>query len=109
MRRYYSMAFKDNLRLAIHQKGWTVKNLSEKSGIYKRTLDAWLAVENIEPGAYALMSAAKVLNVSFEYLLTGKNAEDLTEAETRVLSLFREIKAQPLAAALLETMTRYEN
>lgn len=41
------------------------------------------------PGVYQVLKLAKRLNVSMEWLLTGKESEDLTEEERKLVNKYR--------------------
>ena len=66
------MGFKDNLRNELQFRGLTVKELSALSGIKKQTLDNYLSTHNSTPSAEAAVKIAQAVNVSVEYLVTGK-------------------------------------
>ena len=69
------MGFKENLKDELKYQGMLVKELSDKSGIPKGTIDHYLAEKNTAPIAENAVKIAKALNVSVEYLVTGKNME----------------------------------
>ena len=64
--------FKTNLRSELDFLGLTVKELSQKSGIAKGTLDCYLGVRASMPPADIAVKIANVLNVSVEYLVNGQ-------------------------------------
>ncbi len=75
-------SFRENLRNELDFKGLTVKELSAKTGIIKGTLDNYLGVRASIPPADIAVKIADALNVSVEYLVTGKSkqkSENLTE------------------------------
>lgn len=63
--------FKENLRSELDFQGLTVKELSQKTGIIKGTLDNYLGVRSSIPPADIAVKIARALNVSVEYLVTG--------------------------------------
>ena len=65
--------FKTNLRTELDFIGLTVKELSAKTGIPKRTLDCYLGIRASMPPADIAVKIADALGVSVEYLVTGKN------------------------------------
>ena len=67
------MGFKENLKSEITFQGMRVKELAEKTGINKRTLDHYLTENGSEPTAANAVLIAKALGVSVEYLVTGKD------------------------------------
>lgn len=67
-------SFRENLREELDYKGISVKQLSDLTGISKRTLENYLSnKETIPPADYAC-KIASVLNVSVEYLVYGFNS-----------------------------------
>jgi len=64
--------FKTNLREELDYLGLTVKELSKKTGIPKRTLDCYLGVRASMPPADIAVKIANALGVTVEYLVTGK-------------------------------------
>ena len=68
----FMQSFKENLRNELDFQGLTVKELSAKTGIIKGTLDNYLGVRASIPPADVAVKIAKALNVSVEYLVTGK-------------------------------------
>lgn len=64
--------FRDNLKAELTFQGILVKELAERTGISKRTIDNYLAEKSSEPLAEAACKIAKALNVSVEYLVTGR-------------------------------------
>jgi transcriptional regulator with XRE-family HTH domain len=64
--------FRDNLREELDYQGLTVKELSVKTGIAKRTLDCYLDARRSMPPADAACKIAEALHVSVEYLVRGE-------------------------------------
>lgn len=67
------MGFRENLKEELSYKGMLVKELADKSGVPKGTIDHYLAEKYTEPIAINAVKIAKVLNVSVEYLVTGQD------------------------------------
>ena len=67
--------FKANLRAELDYLGLTVKELSEKTGIAKGTLDCYLGVRASMPPADIAIKIANALGVTVEYLVTGKESK----------------------------------
>jgi len=67
--------FKTNLREELDYLGLTVKELSEKTGIAKGTLDCYLGVRASMPPADIAVKIANALGVTVEYLVTGKESK----------------------------------
>lgn len=65
--------FRENLKQELAYKDMRVKELSEKTGISKHTIDHYLAENSSEPLAEAAVKIAQALGVSVEYLVTGEN------------------------------------
>jgi transcriptional regulator with XRE-family HTH domain len=67
--------FKANLRDELDYLGLTVKELSQKTGIAKGTLDCYLGVRASMPPADIATKIANALGVSVEYLVTGQETK----------------------------------
>ena len=65
------MGFRENLKDEMEYQGVTTKELAERSGVSKRTIDHYLMTNPQEPGVYNAQKIAKALNGSVEYLVTG--------------------------------------
>ncbi|GHU48894.1 transcriptional regulator [Spirochaetia bacterium] len=66
------MGFKENLKSELIYTGILVKELAAETGIKKHTLDNYLNTHNSIPNADTAVKIARVLGVSVEYLVTGK-------------------------------------
>jgi transcriptional regulator with XRE-family HTH domain len=66
--------FKKNLREELDYQGLTVKELSAKTRIAKRTLDCYLRSRASMPPVDAALRIAEALGVSVEYLVTGHDS-----------------------------------
>ena len=64
--------FKQTLRDEMDYKDIRVKELSLRTGISQRTLESYLNARGSIPPADVAVKIAKALNVSVEYLVTGK-------------------------------------
>ena len=85
------MGFKENLKDELKYQGMLVKELTDKTGIPKGTIDHYLAEKNTAPIAENAVKIAQALNVSVEYLVTGKesisNNEDIQySSQVRLLT-----------------------
>jgi transcriptional regulator with XRE-family HTH domain len=69
------MNFRENLRAELDYNNLTVKELSSKTGIAKGTLDCYLGVRASMPPADVAVKIASALDVSVEYLVTGKEKD----------------------------------
>lgn len=65
------MGFRENLKEELDYQGLKTKELAEKSGVNKRTIDHYLMTNPQEPSVTNAFKIAQALNVSVEYLLTG--------------------------------------
>ncbi len=68
------MGFRENLKEELKYQGILVKELAAKSGVPKGTIDHYLAENNTAPIAENAVKIAQALNVSVEYLVTGKTS-----------------------------------
>ena len=66
------MGFRENLKNELIYSGMLVKELADKTGLKKHTIDNYLSVRARMPAADAAVRIARVLQVSVEYLITGK-------------------------------------
>lgn len=84
------MSFKENLKDELNYQGKLVKELSSESGVGKRTIDNYLRSNESQPTAENAVKIAQALNVTVEYLVTGKNPSPqnskpkLTDEEIRI-------------------------
>ena len=100
----FGMHFKEILKNELEYQGILVKELSEKSGIKKQTLDNYLSTHSCIPHADIAVKIASALNVSVEYLMTGKetksSASDFSIEEKKLISAFRNLPEQKKKALL---------
>lgn len=90
------MGFKENLKDEMEYQGLTTKDLAQKSGVSKRTIDNYLLANPQEPGVYNAQKIAKALNVSVEYLVTGaeyKSPVAITGERLEFLNSFEKLPA----------------
>ena len=69
------MGFRENLKSELTYSGMLVKELAAKSGVKKYSIDNYLNARGQLPSADAAVKIAHVLNVSVEYLVTGKESQ----------------------------------
>lgn len=68
------------------EKGTNISNLEKNLGIGNGNIRRW----NIQnPGSDKVIEVAKALNVSIDWLLTGKESEELTKEEQKLVDLYR--------------------
>lgn len=70
------MSFRDNLRSELDFQNIQTKELAERTGINKRTLDGYLAKNGNEPTVGNACRIAKTLGVTVEWLYEGRNAQE---------------------------------
>lgn len=97
--------FRENLREELDYKGISVKQLSDMTGISKRTLENYLGnKETIPPADYACKIAA-VLNVTVEYLVNGYKAPTVELEKYDFKTLFQDlIKLDDNSRAVIKAM-----
>ncbi|WP_053228087.1 helix-turn-helix domain-containing protein [Spirochaeta cellobiosiphila] len=66
------MSFQVNLRSIMKAKDITAKDLGNLTGLSYRTIEGWLSSQSKIPRVDIAFSVAEALNVSLEYLVTGK-------------------------------------
>lgn len=77
---YLSMSdFLARVRDEMNYQNLTQKELSEKTGISINTIRGWFS-KNLTPDVVSAVKVAQVLNVSVEYLVTGENPVDNSQA-----------------------------
>lgn len=90
------MGFKENLKDELKYQDIKVKELSEKSGVSKRTIDHYLAEKSTVPQAEAAVKIAKALGVSVEYLVTGSDSSVSHSIRPEVIELINDINYLPM-------------
>lgn len=83
------MGFKENLKDELSYKGMTIKELSILTGISQGSLSNYMKENSSIPSADVATKIATALNVSVEYLVSGKNKKIETKeysAEIRTLA-----------------------
>jgi transcriptional regulator with XRE-family HTH domain len=67
------MSFRENLKGELEYRGLLVKELAASSGVSKKTLDNYLLIDSCSmPPADKAVAIARALDVSVEYLVSGK-------------------------------------
>ena len=72
------MGFRENLKSELEYSGMLVKELAANSGVSKSSLDNYLNIRGQLPSVESGVKIAKVLGVSVEYLVTGKDNSKCT-------------------------------
>ena len=82
------MGFRENLKDELSYQDITVKELAQRTGISKHTIDHYLTKNGSQPQAELAVKIAQALNVSVESLVLGneptasktlRNVQELTE------------------------------
>lgn len=76
------MSFRENLKSELTYQGMLVKELAEKTGISKRTLDNYLREKGSIPPVDAAVKIARALNVTVEYLAM-EGDENFSDRDTK--------------------------
>lgn len=69
---HWRMSFAENLRDELEYQGMQVKELAEKTGLSINTLNKYRPGSTVVPTIDNALKIAQVLNVSLDYLATGK-------------------------------------
>ena len=111
------MGFRENLRAELSYSGMFVKELAAKTGLKKHTIDNYLSVRGRMPAADVAVRIANVLEVSAEYLITGKELNKGNNSmhfspEIRCMArMAASLKPdyQKIALAFVETLKKHED
>ena len=76
------MDFKARLREEISFSGLSNKEVAAQAGITLRALVSYVSGQSCMPSAEVAVRLAKVLKTSVEYLMTGKNPDELQGRST---------------------------
>lgn len=95
------MSFRENLRDEMEYQGLSTRELAEKSGVGKRTIDNYLMSNPQEPGVYNAQKIAKALNVSVEFLVTGSEYKSPVAVTGERLDFLNSFDALPVDDRLL--------
>jgi transcriptional regulator with XRE-family HTH domain len=66
---------RENLKTAIANSNLIVKEIANRSGVKKRTIDKWVGASATEPKVQDLYKVCKVLSVTMEWLLDGESGK----------------------------------
>ena len=91
------MSFRENLREAIDFCGLEQKELARMSNISLRNIENYLRENASVPAADKEVRIAKVLGVTVEYLVTGKNPSinEVSSIDPEIQKLVQSIKRLP--------------
>ena len=70
---HVTMSFGDNLHKELEFQDIQIKELSQKTGISKNTLDKYLSGAKSQPNVENAVKIAQALGVTVEYLVLGEN------------------------------------
>lgn len=109
------MSFKDNLKVELSYQDIHIKELAKRTGISANTLGNYLTGHNSIPNAESAFKIAQALNVSVEYLVTGKHPKHanlsghpLIKEILTLISQFDMIDLQAVHGLVLALKKRYE-
>ena len=88
------MEFRERLREIMAYHNMKTQELADKSGVNKRTIDHYLMSNSQEPSVSKAVKIAKALDVSVEYLVTGKAPVD-TAYSREIKGLIHDFQALP--------------
>ena len=88
------MGFRVNLKNELTYQGMLVKELSEKTGIPKRTLDNYLREKGSMPPADYAVRIAKALNTSVEFLVDGITIKNANSISAKGIEAFLRMKKE---------------
>ena len=94
--------FRENLRDFIEYKGMLRKEVAEKAGINKRTLDTYLDNRAVIPNAEVAVKLAKAMGTTVEFLVTG---EDSANPEQRLYSDFETYRKYKKLVSELDSLS----
>ncbi len=96
------MGFKENLKSELDYKGLLVKELADKAGIKKQTLDNYLSTHNTIPNAELAVKIAKALGTTVEFLITGEQPQLLSQNNelSELIRIYEKLSSEKKAALL---------
>ena len=86
------MSINERMFLLLSERNLKYKDLADHLNINKTVVSAWKSRKTNPPAEY-IVQICKLLNVTTEYLLTGKENESLNEEEQKLVEAYR--KAEP--------------
>lgn len=87
------MEFVDRIDLKLKEKNLKRVSMCEDIGIDTSIMTAWSKRGTI-PSADTVLKIANYLNVSMEWLITGRNPEGITDEEAELLRRYRTLDAR---------------
>ena len=101
------MDFWNRLRNELDYQGITHKELADKIWIIKGSLESKFARENT-PDADFLYKCSKALNLTMDYLYTGKIKDSITDEDIRLIKEYHQLSDhdKKVFKAILSTMNK---
>lgn len=92
---YEIMGFGENLHQELEYQGIQIKELAEKTGISKNTLDKYLSGNKSQPSVENAVKIAQAIGVSVEYLvLSGADKnQKLSADDAHLISSYKKLSA----------------
>ena len=87
------MKFAETLRDELEYQGMQVKELSQKTGISVNTLNKYRPGSTVSPTLENAQKIAEILNVSIDYLATGKVDGEINSENSDMQKLIKDLKA----------------
>lgn len=89
------MEFRDRLKQVMIYQDIKTQELADKSGVNKRTIDHYLMSDSQEPSVSKAVKIAQALNVSVEYLVTGRSTGSTDSLSLEMREFIRDFSALP--------------
>jgi transcriptional regulator with XRE-family HTH domain len=111
------MGFRENLKSELNYSGMLVKELADKTGLKKHTIDNYLSIRGRMPSADAAVRIARVLKVSVEYLITGneeiegKSSGYFSPEMRKIFRIVENLNPdyQKIAVSFIEMLRKHED
>lgn len=89
---YWRMSFAENLRDELEYQGMQVKELAEKTGLSINTLNKYRPGSKVVPTIDNALKIAQALNVSLDYLATGKFTSEKHGGRNEILQIYKRMR-----------------
>lgn len=86
------MGFAENLRDELEYQGMQVKELAERTGLSINTLNKYRPGSTVVPTIDNALKIAQALHVSLDYLATGADSADASQAHADAQTLTQKIR-----------------
>ncbi len=80
------MEFLERIEITCKEKGYSIMKLEKESGLSNGQIGKW---KKQKPSYDKVASVANTLNVSIDWLITGKESKDLTSEEQKLVEYYR--------------------